>query len=105
MDTLDMGKPVMTAEDLVRICKRLDSREAYLVEMLVLKGAFDRLIDRDDWRAPISKAVDPAVLNVDMELLKMAVGFFTGVEAHVSVTPNGLWLVQSPGYRNGPAGP
>jgi len=87
-----------------------------------LKEAFDKVADPDDWRAPIDRVVP----EVDLEVTKSAIIFYTATEPMVEEWTGGktystalsfdpgvvkltlrgpLFRVESEGYRAGPAGP
>ena len=66
-----------------------------------LKEAFDRVCDPADWKAPIAAwCAGEAVL-----LLTEAIEYFTATKPRVSLDIARMrYLVESEGYRNGPAG-
>ena len=67
-----------------------------------LKQVFDKVCDPDDWRAPIAVwAAGEAVLPV-----VAAIEFMTATHPRVQLDSERMrYLIESEGYRNGPAGP
>ena len=67
-----------------------------------LRKVFDRVCDSDDWRAPVAVCVSgEAVLPV-----VAAIEFMTATIPSISLNVERMkYLVESEGYRNGPAGP
>ena len=68
----------------------------------VLKEAFDKVSDPDDWRGPIAARMPgEAVMAV-----VAAIEFFTATSPKVQLDTSSMqYLVTSEGYRMGPAGP
>ena len=66
-----------------------------------LLAAFEAVEDSSDWRAPIKAQVPVETLDVTLAAIK----FFTATQPSAGFPVAGLVLVQSEGYRNGPAGP
>ena len=66
-----------------------------------LLEAFNRMTDPADWRGPISVWVKGEGITIAVEAIK----FFTATEPTVSLNMTQmLYLIESEGYRNGPAG-
>jgi len=76
-----------------------------LLEKAILKGAFDVVADKEDWRAPIDAVVDPSTCEYDADVIAHAIAFFTGTIAEFFAQPCGEYSVRAIGYRGGPAGP
>ena len=70
-----------------------------------LSDAFDRVANRDDWKAPIDciTVADEVVGRED--LIRKAVVFYTATEPAIVVCGSGYAHIQADGYRAGPAGP
>lgn len=74
-----------------------------------LSAAFDRVKDRDDWRAPIKATLGPDAEG-ELDLIAYAIEFFTATTALVTkkLDDEGNLVsitVEADGYRAGPAGP
>ena len=66
-----------------------------------LKAAFDAVCNPDDWKAPIGAYV----MGEDVGVTVKAIQFYTATTPAVSLNQaKMMYLVTSPGYRNGPAG-
>lgn len=66
-----------------------------------LKQAFDSVSDPQDWKGPIAAVMGGEAVNV----VVAAIQFFTATEPKVSYNPKtGQFVVESIGYRAGPAG-
>jgi hypothetical protein len=67
-----------------------------------LKDAFDKVCDPKDWKAPIYKRI----MRRDLDVTLAAIAFFTATSAEVVMDIPGRpdVLIESEGYRNGPAG-
>ena len=66
-----------------------------------LEAAFDLVKDPTDWRAPIAVWVNGEAVNLTVA----AIEFFTATNPRVSLdTVRMRYLIESEGYRNGPAG-
>lgn len=65
------------------------------------QAAFNKVANKQDWRAPI----DAVVKVEDFESIAEAVMFFTATQLRVDENlGNGMVRAKSPGYRAGPAG-
>jgi hypothetical protein len=68
----------------------------------VLRKAFERIENKDDWKAPINAVIH----REDYVLFSEAVEFFTAtplvIMKHIG---NSMFHVTAKGYRAGPAGP
>jgi hypothetical protein len=66
-----------------------------------LSEAFEQVRDPDDWKAPISVSCSGEAVLVVCE----AIRYFTATEPRVSLDVQRMrYLIESEGYRNGPAG-
>jgi hypothetical protein len=67
-----------------------------------LREVFDTVCDPEDWKAPIAiTAIGEHVLPI-----VTAIEFFTATAPNVSLDTGRMrYLIESKGYRNGPAGP
>ena len=66
-----------------------------------LREAFDAVCDPDDWKAPLCASVRGEAVMVAVA----AIEFYVGETPKVSLNTNTMrYLVESQGYRNGPAG-
>lgn len=63
-----------------------------------LSHAFDKVIHRVDWKAPIDARIDRA----DQWVVAAAIRFYTATEACVTDDGQERLRVQSVGYRGGP---
>lgn len=69
-----------------------------------LSEAFDRVASPDDWKAKIQTEV--TVKNgKELSCIRRAIGFYTATEATIIPLGGNKYLVNSKGYRAGPAGP
>lgn len=89
---------------LKKLHETLPPEEYRVVEHLIAKANFDEICDRADWKGPIDKVVGVGP-GVTPEFIKWVVSYFTATETTVIDLLNGRFLVQSIGYRAGPAGP
>ncbi|MFQ5684952.1 MAG: hypothetical protein ACE5HC_16990 [Candidatus Binatia bacterium] len=86
------------AEEVKRI-ERETQYKGYCVSDL--RKVFDRIADKKDWKGPIY-ATCP---GESVALVVAAIEFFTATVAHVWRNPDTMqYLIESEGYRNGPAG-
>jgi hypothetical protein len=66
-----------------------------------LKQAFDHVCNADDWKAPISVWCQGEGVLLVVE----AITYFTATAPKVSLDQRTMrYLIESEGYRNGPAG-
>jgi hypothetical protein len=66
-----------------------------------IEQAFDAVKDPNDWKAPINVWVAGEFVDIAIR----AIQFYTATTATAQFDPSTCrWLVQSPGYRMGPAG-
>ena len=57
-------------------------------------------IEPMDWKDPIKATVPSSALGVSLA----AVAFYTATEATATKLPGGIYRLEAPGYRAGPAG-
>ena len=73
----------------------------------LLKETFDKVHLPDDWKAPIAVTVPGELVNLTVASIE----FFTGTTPQVTYLPPKefdlciRYMIESEGYRNGPAGP
>lgn len=74
--------------------------EYYNARRPILEAAFNAVQNKVDWKSPISAIITEAKVDVTIE----AIEFFTGTKSTLTKLGDGLVLIQSIGYRAGPAG-
>ncbi len=93
----------LTIASLEAAVKALPSLQGMLLEKQVLLSAMRLVENPKDPRGPINARIHSDHCEVDPDVIVRAVGFFTATTA--KVTRDGDYLVvQSAGYRAGPAG-
>lgn len=66
-----------------------------------LRTAFDKMADPDDWKGPITATMPGECVMLAVS----AIEFYTGATPQVSLNMDTMtYIVDSPGYRAGPAG-
>ncbi len=76
-----------------------------LIQRALLKGAFDLVANRKDWKAPINTYLGDYVDSTySADVIVQAVLFFTGTECTYTREGTG-YRFESVGYRAGPCGP
>ena len=92
----------VTVTKAVNIIERFAERcpLQYGYEIAVLEAAFDEVCDRADWKAPIKSIVR----SEDLAVTIAAIAFYTATSTSVDVSSYDRFVVNSVGYRAGPAG-
>lgn len=67
----------------------------------LLEAVFSRIQDPEDWKAPIAVSIPGEMVSIAVAAIK----FYTATVPTVSLNVQTMeYLIQSEGYRNGPAG-